>query len=57
MITRKILIRLLTILLLTPVSIEAQQAKKVFRVGILENVDSPRTEAFRRGMRDRKSVV
>src|ERR1044071_2615893 len=52
MITRKILIRLLTILLLTPVSIEAQQAKKVFRVGILENVDSPRTEAFRRGMRD-----
>jgi putative ABC transport system substrate-binding protein len=31
---------------------EAQQPKKVFRVGILENVTSPRTEAFRQGLRD-----
>jgi putative ABC transport system substrate-binding protein len=30
----------------------AQQAKKSFRVGILENVASPRTEAFLQGMRD-----
>jgi putative ABC transport system substrate-binding protein len=33
-------------------SAEAQQPKKVFRVGILENVSSPRTEAFRQGLRD-----
>ena len=31
---------------------QAQPPKKVFRVGILENVASPRTEAFRQGMRD-----
>ena len=29
---------------------EAQQLKKVFRVGILENVSSPRTDAFRQGL-------
>jgi putative tryptophan/tyrosine transport system substrate-binding protein len=31
---------------------EAQQPKKVFRVGILENVSSPRTDAFRQGLRE-----
>src|SRR5262245_6504925 len=31
---------------------EAQQLKKVFRVGILENVSSPRTDAFRQGLRE-----
>src|SRR5262245_14447809 len=31
---------------------QAQQTKKVFRVGILENAPSPRTEAFRQGLRD-----
>jgi ABC-type uncharacterized transport system substrate-binding protein len=34
------------------VSVSAQQPRKVFRVGILENVVSARTEAFRQGMRD-----
>jgi len=34
------------------ISAQAQPAKKVFRVGILENVASPRTEAFRQGMRE-----
>ena len=29
---------------------EAQQLKKVFRVGILENLSSPRTDAFRQGL-------
>jgi putative ABC transport system substrate-binding protein len=31
---------------------EAQQLKKVFRVGILENLSSPRTDAFRQGLRE-----
>src|SRR5713226_5011858 len=31
---------------------EAQQPKKVSRVGILDSVPSPRTEAFRQGLRD-----
>src|SRR5499427_2266913 len=31
---------------------EAQQLKKVFRVGILENVSSPRTDTFRQGVRE-----
>jgi putative ABC transport system substrate-binding protein len=30
----------------------AQRPNKVFRVGILENAASPRTEAFRQGLRD-----
>jgi len=43
---------LATALLATISPAVAQQAKKSFRVGILENVASPRTEAFLQGMRD-----
>jgi ABC-type uncharacterized transport system substrate-binding protein len=45
-------IALCTMLLALSFPAQAQQAKKVFRVGILENVASPRTEAFRQGLRD-----
>src|SRR5262249_30965873 len=31
---------------------ESQQLKKVFRVGILENLSSPRTDAFRQEVRE-----
>src|SRR5262249_6737892 len=31
---------------------EAHQLNKVFRVGILENLSSPRTDAFRQGLRE-----
>jgi ABC-type uncharacterized transport system substrate-binding protein len=48
----KIFAGLLTTFLLTTVSVEAQQEKNKFRVGILENVASPRTKAFRQAMRD-----
>jgi ABC-type uncharacterized transport system substrate-binding protein len=44
-------IALCTMLLALSFPAEAQQAKQVFRVGILENVASPRTEAFRQGLR------
>ena len=38
---------LVAVMLLAGAAIaEAQQPKKVFRVGILENVSSPRTDAF-----------
>ena len=40
------------ILLALVLPTQAQQTKKVFRVGILEYVSSPRTEAFRQGLRD-----
>ena len=40
------------ILFAAAVIAEAQQLKKVFRVGILENVSSPRTDAFRQGLRE-----
>ncbi len=50
---RRTVVCLLTAVLLPAVSLaEAQQPKKVPRVGILENVSSPRTEAFRQGLRD-----
>src|SRR5262249_11827214 len=41
------------VILFTPAFIaEAQQLKKVFRVGIRENLSSPRTDAFRQGLRE-----
>src|SRR5512132_150404 len=44
---------LVAVMLLAGAAIaEAQQPKKVFRVGILENGPSPRTEAFRQGLLD-----
>ena len=53
--TKKILIWLLvTILLTTALPAEAQQAKKIPRIGYLSGTGSeaPTVEAFRRGLRD-----
>lgn len=50
---RKIIICLLTAALLSPVPfVEAQQARKVPRIGILANVQSSASDAFQQGLRD-----
>jgi putative tryptophan/tyrosine transport system substrate-binding protein len=50
---RRIVVVVLAAVILAFVHLaEAQQPKRVFRVGILETVASVRTEAFRQGLRD-----